>query len=159
ETEILNISENKQGGSLLQKLQGFQNIALQLANGSIYDQTGKIDMMDGQFDKSTGAVILRASFLNPQGLLRSGNTGRIILTDEQPGVFLVPVLAVLEMQDKLFVGIVGKDNIVNRVQLQDYKKSGDYYIVKAGFTPGDRIVANELGIIPDKVKITPKPIQ
>lgn len=153
EAEILNISENKKGNSLLEKLQNFEHVALQLANGSIYNHTGKIDMMDGQFDKGTGSVIVRASFPNPQQLLRSGNTGRIVLTNEQSGIFRIPVLATLEMQDKLFVGILDKENRVNRLQLDNYSKSGDYYITRTGFRPGDRIVASELGSIPEKAKV------
>lgn len=156
EAEILNISEAKKGNNILEKLQNFQHIALQLANGSIYGEPGKINMMDGQFDKGTGAVTIRASFLNPQELLRSGNTGRIILTSEQSDVFRIPVLATLEMQDKLFVGVLDKENRVNYLQLQNYSKSGDYYITKTGFNPGDRIVASELGNIPEKTKITLK---
>lgn len=155
EAEILNISETKPGKTLLEKLKNFQHIALQMANGSIYDQKGKIDMMDGQFDKGTGSVTIRASFPNPQGLLRSGNTGRIILTDQQAGVFRIPVLATLEMQDKIFVGVLDKGNMVNRIQLDNYTKSGDYYLTKTGFKSGDRIVANELGSIPEKSKVTP----
>ncbi len=154
EAEILNISETKPGNTLLQKLQSFQHIALQMANGSIYGQKGKIDMMDGQIDKGTGSVTIRASFTNPQGLLRSGNTGRIVLKDAQAGVFRIPVLATLELQDKLFVGVLDKENTVNRVELKNYTKSGDYYITKAGFNPGDRIVASELGSIPEKAKVT-----
>lgn len=156
EAEILNINETKQGNTLLEKLKNFQNISLQMANGSIYEQKGKINMMDGQFDKGTGSVVIRASFANPQGLLRSGNTGRIILTDQQTDVFRIPVLATLEMQDKLFVGVLDKDNTVNRVELKQYTKSGDYYITKTGFNTGDRIVANELGSVPEKAKVSPK---
>ncbi|WP_185212259.1 efflux RND transporter periplasmic adaptor subunit [Sphingobacterium mizutaii] len=159
ETEILNINENRAGNSLLEKMQAFQQIALQMANGAIYGHKGKIDMMDGQIDKSTGAVVIRASFPNPQGLLRSGNTGRIILIDQQADVVRIPVLAGLEMQDKTFVGLLDKDNVVKRVQLNSYTKSGDYYIVKSGFRPGDRIVANELGSIPENVKVKPKQVK
>lgn len=159
ENEILNINDSRQGRTLLEKLQTFKNVVLKMANGNNYKLTGKIDMMDGQFDKGTGSVTVRASFPNPEGLLRSGNTGRVLLTTEQNNIFKIPVLATYEMQDKLFVGKVEKNGMMNRTELKDYIKSGDFFIVKEGFHAGDQIVANELGSIPEKAKIKPKKLK
>ncbi len=156
EKEVLRINETKTGATLLKKLKNFKNVALILADGKTYSHHGKVDMMDGQFDRSTGSVTLRASFPNPQYLLRSGNTGRIVLKTEETNVFKIPVLATHEMQDKLFVGMLNKASEMNRVELKDFLKSGDYYILKSGFKSGDKIVANELGSIPEKSVIVPK---
>lgn len=159
EAELLRINETREGNTLLQKLQTFKTIGLQMANGKLYAHKGKIDMMDGRFDAGTGAVTLRASFANPQLLLRSGNTGRVVLGSEQTGVFKIPVLATYEMQDKIFVGLLDAQNRVNRVALEDYIKSGDYYIVASGFKAGDRIIARELAGIPEKSLITAQKAQ
>lgn len=159
ESEILRINETREGNTLLQKLQTFKAIGLQMANGKLYEHSGKIDMMDGQFDAGTGAVTLRATFANPQLVLRSGNTGRVVLRADQAGVFRIPVLATYEMQDKIFVGLLDAQNRVNRVALEDYIKSGDYYIVTTGFKAGDRIIARELASIPEKSLITAKKAQ
>lgn len=156
ESEILKINESREGNTLLQKLQTFKAVGLQMANGKLYEHSGKIDMMDGQFDVGTGAVTLRATFENPQLVLRSGNTGRVVLHTEQNDVFKIPVLASYEMQDKIFVGLLDAQNRVNRVALEDYTKSGDYYIVAKGFKPGDRIIARELASIPERSLITAK---
>ncbi len=159
ESEILRINESREGNTLLQKLQTFKAVGLQMANGKLYEHSGKIDMMDGQFDAGTGAVTLRATFANPQLVLRSGNTGRVVLRADQAGVFRIPVLATYEMQDKIFVGLLDAQNRVNRVALEDYIKSGDYYIVTTGFKAGDRIIARELAGIPEKSLITVKKAQ
>lgn len=159
ESEILRINETREGNTLLQKLQTFKAVGLQMANGKLYEHSGKIDMMDGQFDAGTGAVTLRATFANPQLVLRSGNTGRVVLRADQAGVFRIPVLATYEMQDKIFVGLLDAQNRLNRVALEDYIKSGDYYIVTTGFKSGDRIVARELASIPEKSLITAKKAQ
>lgn len=156
ETEILKISASREGNTLLQKLQTFKDVVFQMADGNAYQHTGKIDMMDGQFDKGTGSVTLRASFPNPEGLFRTGNTGRIILSSQQSDIFKIPVLATYEMQDKLFVGLVGNHNEMQRVELKNYRKSGDYYLVKEGLKAGDKIVARELGSIPEKAIIATK---
>lgn len=156
ENEILKINASRSGANLLEKLKSFQGISLLLADGSSYNHLGKIDMMDGQFNATTGSVVLRASFPNPESLLRTGNTGRIVLKTTAQNVFKIPLLATYEVQDKLFVGRIGNGNKMERVVLVDYVKAGDYYIVKAGFKSGDRIVANELGSIPENAIITPK---
>lgn len=156
ENEILKINASRPGSNLLEKLKSFQDITLLLADGSAYGHVGKIDMMDGQFDPSTGSVMLRASFPNPESLLRTGNTGRIVLKSTEQDVYKIPVLATYEVQDKIFVGAVDDSNKMQRVALKDYVKSGDFYIVKSGFNAGDRIIANELASVPENATITPK---
>ena len=155
ENEILKINATRTGTSLIQKLQTFENIHFQLSDGNLYTHPGKIDMMDGQFDKGTGSVTVRASFPNPEGLLRSGNTGRVVLRSELNDIYKIPVLSTYEMQDKIFVGLLNDEQKMERVQLKDYHKSGDYYILSSGFNKGDRIIANELGNIPEHATIAP----
>ncbi|MGV4413757.1 efflux RND transporter periplasmic adaptor subunit [Chryseobacterium sp. T1] len=159
ESEILKINASRSGATLLEKLKSFQDVTLLLADGNPYNHIGKIDMMDGQFDATTGSVALRASFQNPEALLRTGNTGRIVLKSTAQNVYKIPLLATYEVQDKLFVGLLDSKNKMERVALKNYTKSGDFYIVKEGFKPGDRIIANELSSVPEKATITPKVIK
>lgn len=156
ENEILKINASRPGANMLEKLKSFKDITLLLADGNPYNQTGKIDMMDGQFDAKTGSVTLRASFRNPESLLRTGNTGRIVLKTTAQNVYKIPLLATYEVQDKLFVGLLNSNNKMERIAIKDYIKSGDFYIVKSGFKPGDRIIANELAAIPENSIIISK---
>lgn len=158
EKEILNINATRSGKTLIEKLKRFQDITLLLADGKPYSHAGKIDMMDGQFDQNTGSVSLRASFPNPEGLLRTGNTGRIVLKTIQQNVYKIPLLATYEVQDKIFVGLVNRQNKVTLKALKDFTRSGNFYLLKSGFAPGDRIVANELASIPENSTITPKAV-
>jgi len=159
EKQILQINAARPGKTLLAKLKSFRDVKLQLADGQTYNHPGKIDMMDGQFDQNTGSVSLRVSFANPEGLLRTGNTGRIVLKTTEQGVYKIPLLATYEVQDKLFVGLVNRQNKVVRKALKDFTKSGNFYLLKSGFAPGDRIIANELASIPENSIITPKAVQ
>lgn len=156
EREILNINASRPGKTLIEKLKSFQDITLLLADGKPYSHTGKIDMMDGQFDPNTGSVSLRASFPNPEGLLRTGNTGRIVLRTTEQNVYKIPLLATYEVQDKIFIGLVNRQNKMIRLALKDYIRSGNFYLLRSGFKPGDRIIANELASIPENSVITPK---
>ena len=159
ENEILKINATRPGANLLEKLKSFRDITLLLADGKPYNHPGKIDMMDGQFDATTGSVTLRASFPNPESLLRTGNTGRIVMQSTEQNVFKIPLLATYEIQDKLFVGLLNNKNKMERVALKNYIKSGDFYILKSGFKSGDRIIAKELSGIPENSIIQPKKVQ
>jgi len=159
ENEILKINASRPGATLSEKLKSFRGVTLLLADGSSYNHLGKIDMMDGQFDQTTGSVMLRASFPNPGLLLRTGNTGRVVLKSTEKDVFKIPLMATYEMQDKLFVGLLDRKNKMERIALKDYTKSGNFYIVRTGFRPGDRIIANELASIPENATIAPKAIK
>ncbi|HAF35979.1 MAG TPA: efflux transporter periplasmic adaptor subunit, partial [Sphingobacterium sp.] len=108
ENDFIAFKNNTEGSNLQQKLHNLPPISLVLSDQTIYDQKGKIDMVDGQFDKNTGAITLRATFNNPEGVLRNGNTGRVRLQKKYAQALLVPQLATLEMQDKILVYTVGK---------------------------------------------------
>ena len=74
-----------------------------MSDGSEYERMGVIDANSGQIDKSTGSINLRAKFENPDTLLRSGSTGKIIMEQIYPNAILIPQGATSSIQDKRFV--------------------------------------------------------
>ena len=150
ENDILGINKTKDSGSLQDKLKSFDQINLQLADGSTYPLKGKIDMLDGQYNPQTASITVRATFPNPDHMLRSGNTGKIALESVEYDVFKIPVRSTFELQDRVIVGKLNDKNEVDYVPLSNYTKSGDFYIVKTNFSANDRIVAKELARIPEK---------
>lgn len=156
EKDILAINKSNSVGSLQDKLKDFDQIKLQLADGSNYPLKGKIDMLDGQYNPQTASITVRASFPNPQHILRSGNTGKVTLESIEYDVIKIPVLATFELQDRIIAGKLNNKNEVEYVTLTDFTKSGDYYIVKSNFSRNDRIVAKELARIPEKSVVTIK---
>lgn len=155
ETDFINFNTKYQGSSVADRLKHLPSVALILADGEIYPVSGKIDMIDGQFDKTTGAITLRASFTNPKGLLRSGNTGKIRLGLAHEHAILVPQSATLDMQDKIFVFAVGKDNKVSKTAIAIDGKTGNDYLIKDGLKPGDQIVLSGLDRLQDGQLIQP----
>lgn len=158
ENDFIAFKNNTEGSNLQQKLNNLPPISLVLSDQTIYDQKGKIDMVDGQFDKNTGAITLRATFSNPEGVLRNGNTGRVRLQKKYDRALLVPQLATLEMQDKIFVYTVGKENKVVQQPITVIGKSGSNYLVSKGINAGDRIVYKGIDLLQDGQKITPQPL-
>lgn len=156
ENDFIAFKNNTAGSNLQQKLNNLPPINLVLSDQSIYDHTGKIDMVDGQFDKNTGAITLRATFPNPEGILRNGNTGRIRLQKKYDKTLVVPQMATLEMQDKIFVYTVNKDNKVVQQPINIIGKSGPNYLVSNGIKEGDRIVYKGIDLLQDGQLITPQ---
>jgi membrane fusion protein (multidrug efflux system) len=132
ETDFIHFKSQYQGNNLNDKLKKLPGVSLVLADNTVYPQQGRIDMVDGQFDKNTGAITLRAIFPNSESLLRSGNTGKVRLQQQHNNAILVPQSATVELQDKIFVFAVGDSNKVTKQALQVVGKSGTDYIVKDG---------------------------
>ncbi|GAA3746175.1 efflux RND transporter periplasmic adaptor subunit [Flavobacterium ginsengisoli] len=156
ETDFINFKEQYAGSSLGDKIKKLPPVTLILADNSAYPKTGKIDMVDGQFDKTTGAITIRATFPNANGILRSGNTGRIRLGLNHNDAILVPQAATVEMQDKVFVFTVGKDNKVTKMPITVVGKSGANYLIKDGVKSGDQIVLSGIDKLQDGQAIQPE---
>lgn len=140
ENDFMNFSKGASGVSLQQQLKQLRPVTLILSNGDAFNQKGRIEMVDGQFNKTTAAISLRATFPNPAAILRSGNTGKVRVEQLYSGVIQVPQAATLEMQDKIFVYQVVDSNKVQRRILELSGRSQDNFIVKEGLKRGDRIV-------------------
>ena len=95
EKDYLRFISRSKAKSFQDKVSAMPKVKLILADGNTYASQGRIQMIDGQFDKETGAISVRAIFSNKENILRSGNTGRIVLPENYKDVILVPVLATL----------------------------------------------------------------
>ncbi|MFH6998630.1 efflux RND transporter periplasmic adaptor subunit [Flavobacterium sp. FlaQc-57] len=156
ETDFINFKAQYAGNSLGDKLKKLPPVTLILADNNAYPQTGKIDMVDGQFDKTTGAITLRATFPNTGGTLRSGNTGKIRLGLQHDDALLVPQSATVEMQDKVFVFTVNKENKVAKMPITVIGKSGTNYLIKDGVKSGDQIVLSGIDKLQEGQVIQPE---
>lgn len=156
ETDFINFKAQYSGNSIGEKIKTLPPVTLILADNNAYTQTGKIDMVDGQFDKNTGAITLRATFPNANGILRSGNTGRIRLGMQHNDAILIPQSATIEMQDKVFVFTVNKDNKVTKMPITIIGKSGTNYLIKDGVKSGDQIVLSGIDKLQEGQAIQPE---
>ncbi|WPO78521.1 efflux RND transporter periplasmic adaptor subunit [Flavobacterium sp. KACC 22761] len=156
ETDFINFKAQYAGSTIGDKIRKLPPVTLVLADNNAYPQTGKIDMVDGQFDKTTGAITVRATFPNANGILRSGNTGRIRLGVQHDDAILVPQSATVEMQDKVFVFTVGKDNKVSKMPITIAGKSGVNYLIKDGVKSGDQIVLSGIDKLQEGQVIQPE---
>jgi membrane fusion protein (multidrug efflux system) len=115
-------------------------IELELANGTKFPQRGKMGAIEATFNNETGSIPFRADFPNPDGLLRHGQSGTILVHRKVHDAIVVPMRATFEIQDKRYVYVVGKDDVVHRREIVPEHEVDDIYVIKKGVAVGDRIV-------------------
>ena len=145
EKDILKLTRESNGAT-----QGVLNqmpaVELQLVDGSIYNEKGKIETLSGVIDQTTGAASVRATFPNPNGILRSGGSGVILLPEEDDKAIIIPQKATMEIQDKKFVFVVNDSSIVKMTEIKILPvNDGKTYVVTSGLNTGDRIVVEGVG--------------
>ena len=155
-TEKQLLEMTKAGGTLKEQLEKMPAVELQLADGTTYNEKGRIDAVSGVIEQSTGSVSMRAVFPNTNNILRSGGTGNVVFPYTMNDVILIPQTATQEIQDKKFVYVVGADNKVKHTEITvSPLDNGKQYIVTGGLKAGDRIVVEGVQILKDGQEIKP----
>ena len=158
ELNFQQFKEQFPGNTIAEKIKQMPPVELVLATDSVYAQKGKVELAEGQFDKTTGTINFRATFPNAQGLLRSGNTGKIRLVRNLGSSIVIPQEATFELQDKIFVYAVGDSNKVASKPITVAGTSGNYYLVQSGVNQGEKIVYTGLERLRDGAVIQPQPM-
>ena len=107
-------------------------------------------------DPATGSIQMIARFPNPQRLLKSGSSGSIIVPRSESSAIVIPQSVTVEVQDKIFVYLVGKDNKVKYTEITvDPQNDGKNFIVTSGLKIGDKYVTNGVTKLSDGMEIIP----
>ena len=137
-------------------LESMPAVKLQLADGSVYGHEGKVAKMSGVIDQTTGAVQMIAVFPNPEKLLKSGGSGKVIIPREQTGAIVIPQGCVVEVQNKKFIYLLKDSNKVAYTEITvDPQNDGMNYVVTGGLKVGDKYVTNGVTKLSDQMEIVP----
>jgi RND family efflux transporter MFP subunit len=156
ESDFLRFTSQSAGKTITEKIHSLPAVELQLADKSIYASKGRVELMEGQFDKTMGTISFRAVFPNAEGMLRTGSTGRIRIPQDNSGALPVPQSATFEMQDKVLVFTVGDSNKVSSQPLHIIGKTTGWYLVDKGVHAGDKIVYAGMDRLQDGAVISPQ---
>ena len=157
EKQLLDFTRDVKGNTLQEKLAKLPDVLLLLADGSVYNQKGRIKTAIGQIDTQTGSSNFRATFPNPQGLLRSGNSGTVRVPRTIDSALVVPQSATSELQNKRFLYVVQKNNRVKSTAITvTPTPDGQFYVVQQGLKVGDRVVLDAGTGLKDSVQIKPR---
>jgi membrane fusion protein (multidrug efflux system) len=159
EVDFIEFQQGARGNTLREKLDNVPPVELVLPDGSSYSEKGRIETVEGQFNRTTGSISIRASFPNKTGVLRSGTSGQIRIPSTHDDVLAIPQKSTFELQDKVLVFVVNDSNKVASRPIQIEERNDEYYFVRNGVRSGDRIVFSGLARLRDGNSIDPQPIK
>ena len=129
---------------------------LLLSNGEEHKYPGQIETIESEFDNSTGNIAFRAKFPNPELLLKNGETGKVKLTVPIKNALLIPQKATFEIQDKIYVYVMDKNNVVHSRNIAVKQRLSNIYIIESGLSEGDKILVDGIQTVKEDEKIKPK---
>lgn len=157
ERQMLKFLKHSRGESIPEKLKNAPTVSLVLSDGSEYKDKGRIESISGQVDPETGSFMMRATFHNENGLIRSGYSATLMLPTYLEKAIIIPQKSTYEMQGKTFVYIIEKDNKVKSIGIEVVRlQDGVTYAVESGLKAGDKVVVEGVGSLKEGTEIIPK---
>lgn len=154
EKQLLDLA--REYGSIDATIKQMPDVELKLSDGTIYSEKGRVESISGVIETSTGTVSLRAAFPNKGGLLHSGGSGNVVIPNTYKDCIVIPQMATFELQDRVFV-FKNVDGLAKSFPISVEKiNNGKEYVVTAGLTAGDVIVAEGAALLREGTPIQPK---
>lgn len=156
ESEYLNFLSETPGSSLSEKLKNVPLIELQLANGAIYPEKGKLEAVTGQINPQTGSIQFRVSFSNKDGLLTNGNSGNIRIPKQYNDALVIPQSGTYEQQGLTYAFKIENDT-AKSVVIEVLDRIDNLLLIQSGLKKGDVVAANGTGNLKNNTLIKPVP--
>jgi membrane fusion protein (multidrug efflux system) len=133
-------------------------LTLILPNGKEHSDPGKFVFIDRAVDTKTGTLRVRAEFPNKEKLLRPGMFTRVrVDLGTRRNTITVPERALVELQGKSFVWLVGEGGKVHQQPVQTGEQVGPRIIVNEGLKEGDRIIVEGIHKVREGMQVTTAP--
>lgn len=146
EPEYLNYETNIKG-------RADNKVNLLLANNDLLPYEGTVETIESEFNSETGNIAFRARFPNPAKLLKNGETGKVRMRVPLRNALIIPQKATYEIQDKIYVFVVDKDNVVRSRNISVAGEMPDLYVVGSGISASDKILLEGVQKVKDEDKI------
>jgi membrane fusion protein, multidrug efflux system len=128
-------------------------VQLKMANNQLFENAGIVETIEADFNNETGNIAFRATFPNPKGILRHGETGNILMPTFLKDALLIPQKATFEILDKKYVYVIDKDHTVKSRQITVGTEIPHLYAVTEGLEEGDKILVEGLRKVRNNQKI------
>ncbi len=135
------------------KTEGMKKVGLLLANNEPFKYEGMVETIESEFNNETGNIAFRAKFPNSDRLLRHGETGKIQMVVPLKNALVIPQKATYEVQDKVYVFVVDKNNMVKSKEITISAEMPDLYVVGSGLTGNEQILLEGVQKVKDDDKI------
>lgn len=135
------------------KDRGETKVGLLLANEQLFKYKGNVEVIESEFNSETGNISFRARFPNSDKLLKNGESGEIQMIVPQHNALVIPQKATYEIQDKKYVFVVDKNNVVKSREITITGEMPDLYVVKSGITENEKILLEGVQKVKEDDKI------
>ena len=143
DNEQARLRKEVEAGRLTLPKNGSVEVALRLADGSLYPKTGRLNFSDVRISPATGTQEARAELPNPEGALRPGQFVRVVLKGgSRPNAVTVPQRVVLEGPQGKFVYVVNEKSQAEARPVEAGEWSGDSWIITSGLKAGERVIVD-----------------
>lgn len=146
EAEYLDYMTKLKGDSLMK-------VNLEMANGKIFSQSGIVETIEADFNNETGNISFRATFPNPTGLLRHGETGTILMKSPLKKSLIIPQKATFEILDKKYVFVVDAEHKIKTREIEIGAEMPHLYSVRSGLKEDDKILLEGLRLVRENDEI------
>jgi membrane fusion protein (multidrug efflux system) len=155
ERDYMKFNESQLGNSLEEKLKNIPSVQLILSSGETYSHEGKMDIVAGQFNRTTGLITFRASFPNDNNTLLSGTMGKVRIASVRNNAVVIPQAATFELQNKVFSFVVVDDNRIERRLVTIEQAVPNYYILSSGLSENEKIILEGINRMVDGTIVNP----
>jgi membrane fusion protein (multidrug efflux system) len=157
EKQLLDFSRDNASTSISAKLNNIPKVTLLLSDGTVYENKGKVETVNGLINTNTGSANFRAAFINPKGLLRSGGSATVRIPTLVKGAIVIPQNVTYQLQDKRFAYVVDAQNKIKNIAITVMDNTpGQFFIVTGGLHTGDKIVAESVSNLREGTEIKPE---
>ncbi|WPP51676.1 efflux RND transporter periplasmic adaptor subunit [Catalinimonas niigatensis] len=128
-------------------------VNLLLANNKVFDYSGVVETIEGEFNNETGNIAFRATFPNPKGLLRHGETGNVLMSIPLQNAMLIPQKATFEVLEKRYVYVVDEDSMIKAREITVAQEMPHLFAVQEGLEENDKILLEGLRLVRENEEI------
>ena len=128
-------------------------VRLRMANNQEFNHIGVVETIEADFDSETGNIPFRATFANPEGLLRYGETGSVLLTVPLKKAIIIPQKATYEILDKKYVFVIDAKNRVHARQITVAAEMPDLFVISEGLDVKEKILLEGIRKVKEGQKI------
>lgn len=153
EKKLMDLLANVEGTTQTEKIKNLSSVSLILADGSEYEEPGRIETIAGIVNSTTGTANFRAEFPNKLGKIKSGTSAKVVMPKILNGVFVIPQKSTFKQQDKVLVYKFEGDSVRQQIITVLPMPDGQSYAVTEGLSDGEKIVSDGIATLRNGMKI------
>ncbi|QLE00450.1 efflux RND transporter periplasmic adaptor subunit [Galbibacter sp. BG1] len=128
-------------------------VSLLMANNQVFKHEGEVRTIEAEFNNETGNIPFRATFPNPESLLRHGETGSILMKVPFKNALMIPQKATFEVLDKKYVFVVDNNGLVHQKEIKIRAELPHLFIIDKGLSENDKVLLEGIRMVKNGEKI------